>query len=234
MKKLVLSVSVLALAALFASCSKSSNSSPSTASVMFVNGSDGTTPVNSQANGASVSGASNIAFQGNSNYQNVTAGSSVNLAFILASSGLPLVSGSANLVAGGHYTAYAGGKITAPTFTYTSDDLTAPTSGNAKVRLVNLSSDSLSLTGTIATTSGSINFGSSSSPLVSGSLTTSAFTSVAAGSYKIVVEDPLHLASTVILNSQTFAAGKIYTVIYTGVGAGTGTSVYTATVISNN
>ena len=238
MKKLILSLSVLATVALFSACTKSNNNTLATASVMFVNGTAGTSgsPESAKANGTSISGASSIAFQGASGYQNVTAGTTVDISLVLASSGVPLGSDSILFTAGNSYSIFSGGEITSPTFVYTNDDLSAPASGDAKIRLVNLSPDSLSLTGTLTNTSAATTstFGSGIGR-ISTSTSVSAFTSVAAGTYKLVVADPSNFSLSVFSNSsQQINAGKIYTVIYTGTAVGSGTSAYTATVISNN
>jgi Domain of unknown function (DUF4397) len=237
MKKLILSFSVLATVALFSACTKSSDNGPvTTASVMFVNGSTGSTPENAEANGTAISGASNIAFLGSSGYQNITAGSSVSISLILASSNLTLGSSSISLTAGDNYSVFSGGAVNSPAFMYTNDDLSAPPTGQTKIRLINLSPDSLSLTGSLK----NINTGDTAT-LASGigrintSTSVSAFTSIAAGTYKLVVADPLnYLGTSAPLQSQIFNAGKIYTVIYTGIATGTGTSAYTLTVINNN
>jgi len=238
MKKTILSFSAIILITLFGACTKSDSNSPvTTASVMFVNGTTGSTPENAEANGTSVSGASNIAFQGSSGYQNITAGSSVNISLILANSNLTLGSSSISLTAGDSYSIFSGGAINSPAFVYTNDDLSAPASGQAKIRLINLSPDSLSLTGSLK----NINTGDTATLAsgigkitATGSTSISAFFPLAAGTYKLVVADPLnYLGSSASISTQTLNAGKIYTVIYTGTATGTGTSAYTLTVINN-
>jgi len=227
MKKLLLSVSILAATFFLNACSKSNNSSPSTnASVMYVNGSAGSTPVNVYVNSSSNASTTNLAFLSNTGYQNVTAGS-VNVTFTTVSSSLPLISGTASLTADSSYSVFAAGLSNSPTFFYTSDDLSTPASGYAKIRLVNLSSDALTLTANIGSTA----FASGIT-----SLSASSFATVSTGSYSIKAGDLSNINTVASTSSAiTLNSGKIYTVIYTGTSTvSTGPAIYTVTVIGNN
>ncbi len=223
MKNILLSLTALAIIG-FASCKKSDNTPSNSASAMFVNGCTGTTNVNATSGTTSVSGASNIAFMKSSGYQYVTAGTD-SIAFVLTSLGTPLKTGIAALTANTHYSVFVGGLVTAPSFVVTTDDLSATTSGNAKVRFVNLSNDSLSETADVGSTAFATAIGSQSA---------SSFSEVTAGSYTIKAGDPANISTVVSLGPTQLSAGKIYTVILTGTLTGTGTSGLTLTVIGNN
>ncbi len=228
MKKALLSFSVLALITVFAACKKNNPAPATTASVMFVHGcAAGSTPINvdAKANNTAVINGSNKAFLQNSGYQAITAGSAVPMSFSVT--GLSqLSSGTENLTVGGHYSAFAGGTILAPTFIFTSDDLTAPSSGNVKIRLVNLSTDTLHINADAQSTAFATGVNSGQ---------VSSFMEIAAGSYTIKAGDPANIGSVVILGTgaQQLVAGKIYTVMLTGTLTGLGTSGLTLTLITN-
>jgi len=215
------------LAVVFASCTKSNNSPSTNASVMFVHGcATGTTSVNlnGEANNATVTGASNLAFLTNSGYQVVPSGS-VNLSFFVTGLSV-LTSETEGLTANTFYTAFAGGSITSPTLVFTSDDLSAPTSGNAKVRFVNLSPDGVVTSCYVGSTKVDSNVASEScTPFFEVSANT-------AGTKIGMFETTL--TNSAIINSQVLSAGKIYTFMFTGTATGSGTSVLTLTAITNN
>ena len=225
MKKVLLSVSVLAVATFFGACKKSNNTPSNSASVMFVNGCAGNAGVNVSANNTSVSSASNLLYLKNTSYQSVTAGSSVNIAFISPSLGTTIISRTPTLTANQNYSVFLGGLDNASTFLCVSDDLTAPTSGNAKIRLVNLSSDNLS----VRAQAGNTVFASGIS-----SLSASAFSNipVTGSSTTISAGDSTNFYTIKDAMAQPLIAGKIYTVIYTGTAAGTGSLA--VSVINNN
>ncbi|MGN6569204.1 MAG: DUF4397 domain-containing protein [Flavipsychrobacter sp.] len=206
-----------------AACKKKDTTPSNSASVMFVNGTAGADNVDATSNGTKVQSASNLAFLKGSGYQSVTAGSQT-IAFQLTSLGTPLKTATANFTAGSHYSVFAGGIITSPTIVVTTDDLTAPPSGNAKIRFINLSNDSLSETANLGTTAFATGITTQSY---------SSFTNVAAGTYTIKAGDPANI-STVVSATQQVDAGKIYTVVLTGTLSGSGTSGLTLTVFQNN
>jgi len=155
MKKILVSFSIIAAIIAFSACKKTNKSTPSTnANVMFVHAcAAGATTINldGKANGSTVAGAANMAFLKGSGYQPIAAGSGVDLSFFVT--GLNILTHSAeSLTANTYYTAFAGGSITAPSFVFTTDDLSAPSSGNAKIRFVNLSPDNLTTSCYVGTT----------------------------------------------------------------------------------
>jgi hypothetical protein len=228
MKNAIVSFSAFALALLFSACSKKDSGPSNTASVMFVNGTAGTTGIYAKADNTALSGVSNLAFQASSGYQNLTAGTGVAINYYLTSLGTPLCNGTADLTAGIHYSVFAGGLITSPSFLVVTDDVSAPTSGNAKVRFVNLSSDNLNEAFSIGTQKIDSN--------VAFNTCTPYFQVSVASSVGILAADPLHLTASYIaqLSNQTFTSGKIYTILLTGTSTGTAASALSLTVISNN
>ncbi len=227
MKSICLTISILSIALAFSACNKDNTTAPNSANVMFVNACNGSANIDTKVNGTKLSAGSNLAYFASSGYQSVTAGTGVGIDFLVTALGTSLSNGTANFSAGSNYSVFAGGIITAPTFVVTSDDVSAPTSGNAKVRFINLSSDALNE---------SFYLGSSNQKLDS-NITMSAYTpyfEVAAGSAKVLVQDPLQPLNLAVINSQTFVAGKIYTIMLSGTASGSGAAVLTLTVINNN
>jgi Domain of unknown function (DUF4397) len=227
MKKILLSFSVLALVVAFGACKKSSSTPPNTSSVMFVHAcTAGSTPItlDARANNNTVSGASGLTFLKNSGYQQVTAGTAVNLAFNVTGLSL-LTSGTSNLTTNAHDTAFAGGSILAPSFVLASDDLTLPTSGKAKIRFVNLCADGLNTSCYFSTTKLDSNVGYK---------TVTPFVEVIAGTGKLSMIDQVVLSNSADVNAQVLTAGKIYTAYLTGSVTGVGSSILTLTVINNN
>ncbi|MBA3828415.1 MAG: DUF4397 domain-containing protein [Taibaiella sp.] len=226
MKKIITGLLSVAVIAGMASCSKSSNSTPSnSAQVMYVNGCTGSQNVDGTSGGTKVSGAATIAYQKNSSYQSVTAGSNVALGFLLSSTQTSLASAMLSLTNGNNYSVYAGGVVTAPYVVYATDVLTSPAAGNAKVRFVNLCSDSLSVTAN----AGSIAIAAN---ITRGSI--SDFKEIVAGSYSVKAGDPTNITTVADGGTQTFGQGKIYTVMYTGSKTGTTGAALAVTVIANN
>jgi Domain of unknown function (DUF4397) len=228
--KQVLAILITACAiAAFSSCSKSSSAPANSAKVMFFNGcASGATAisVNAKVNGALVNGASNIALDANSGYQYVTAGTADSFLFMI--SGLTnLTGGSASIVANASYTAFAGGFINAPTFLLVSDDLSAPTTGYAKVRFVNLSGDNMAESCYIGTGTAKLDSNLTLNQA-------SPFFQIPAVSGASVFMIPSNPTLEATLANQNFASGKIYTVVLTGTSSGSGSSVLTLTVLNNN
>ncbi|MES2701376.1 MAG: DUF4397 domain-containing protein [Bacteroidota bacterium] len=225
MKKVVCVLGVFAVVLGFAACKKKDGAPANAASVMFVNGAAGTSRIDVKHDNKNVDGAQGITFLKSSGYKYITAGSAVDLDMYLSDLGTPLVSQTPTLDAGKSYTVYAGGLITSPSFVLSLDDLAAPATSKAKVRLVNLSPDSMS----VSVSAGTTTFASGV-----GRYSVSGFEQLAAGQYDIKSVDPANISTAVILSGQTLSAGKIYTLILTGTQAGTGQSSLKLSVINNN
>jgi hypothetical protein len=195
---------------------------------MFVNGCTGAGLTQVTANNVSIPGASALGFLNYSPYQSVTEGSAVNIAWSINTSGLvtPLISQSVSLTASSYYSVYAGGIFTKPTFIFAADDMTAPASGFAKVRFVNLSGDTLNESCFIGTPSIATNVGYG---------TITGFYQVAAQTGATVLfQDPANPTKLATLANQTFGAGKIYTIMLTGISVGTGSTALGLKIINNN
>lgn len=228
MKNALLSLFVLTVVLAFTACKKNNPAPANTANVMFVNGCAGTNNVDVSVNNIKLTSASNLAFLKSSGYQSITSGAAVPIAFALTATGTPLVNATENLVANAYYSVFAGGLVsgTSTSLVFSLDDLTAPASGMAKVRFVNLSSDNLNLSCYI----GSPKIDSN----VSIGTVTQYFSIPTATGVNVLFQDPAAPTKLSQLSSQTFSAGKIYTIMLTGTYTGTLTSVLTLTVINNN
>ncbi|GAA4462483.1 hypothetical protein GCM10023093_09170 [Nemorincola caseinilytica] len=226
MKRILLSSLVLSLLVSLHACKKKDNTTNTSTSVMFVNGCAGTLPgIDAKADDRNVSGALNLTFPSNSGYRLIGAGTSVKLDYYLTNVGTPVASKTVTIETGKHYSAFAGGIVTSPTFVFTTDDLTAPGSNGAKIRFVNLSPDGLNVTA---------NAGNNVIDSAVTTMEVSPFREVIAGVYDLKAGDPSNLSTVVSLNTRTLAAGKIYTLMLTGTTSGTGVSALQLTLISNN
>lgn len=216
----------IAIALILSACSKNNSGPSNVANVMFVNGCVLATNIDIKVNNVQENGATSIPFLGNSGYQNVTAGSAIQIAYYLANPLTLLDTQTNTLIANTHYSVFAGNSLVSThSFLLTKDDLTLPTSSNAKIRFVNLSSDALNETASV---------GDSTFATGITSTNASAFYQMPAGSYVIKAGDPSNISTVVTTNTTILAAGKIYTVILTGNQTGSGTSALTLTVINNN
>ena len=221
----VLLIAVCSSSAILDGCRKSSAPVNST-SIMFVNGCFSASSVSVKANSVGVDGASGIVYLANSGYKYVTAGSGVNLTFFEGSSDVPLANRTENLAAASHYSAFLGGSESAPLYAFTTDDLTPPPPGNAKLRFVNLSPDDIDETATV-----------NDSIIVQGVAlnNVSSFCVLKAGKYALGGFDPRNGGTTIpTTDSLAFSAGKIYTVLLTGSATGTLTNGLLISVIKNN
>ena len=213
------------LCIIIASCSKSAAPLNST-NVMFVNGCLYTSSLSIKANSVGVDGASGIGFLASSGYVPVKAGSGVNLTFFMDNTGSPLANRAENISTTNHYTAFAGGDVSAPKYVFTTDDLTPPASGNAKLRFINLSPDNINETATL-------NDSVVAQDILSNSV--SSFTQLRAGKYTIGAFDPANSSLLIdATDSILFQGGKIYTVLLTGTARSTGANGLIFSVIKNN
>src|SRR5262249_51870794 len=114
-------------------CKKKSNAT-TYANVMFVNGCSGSANISAKANENIVNGGSGIIFPGYSVYGKVVANTSVTVNFYQVAGNKWLCSGTSNFSPNGNYTVYAGGLSTSPDVVITTDDVSAPKAGMAKVR----------------------------------------------------------------------------------------------------
>ncbi len=192
---------------------------------MFVNGCMTASSVSVKENSVAIAGASGIPFLNSSGYKYVTAGSEVNLTFFLDNTSTPLANRAVNLVAPQHYSVFIGGTVSYPIYLFTNDDLTPPTSGNVKLRFVNLSPDNINETATVNDT------------IVAPGIainTISSFCQVKAGACVIGVFDPFNNSTAFHTDTMILAGGKMYTVMLTGSATGALADTLSLSVIKNN
>ncbi len=213
---------LLLIVGCLSACTKSS-APLNSANVMFINGCLSASSVTVKANSVPVNGGSAIPFLGYSGYQSVTAGSGINLTFL--SSGVAFANRAVNITAPNHYSAFVGGDVANPVYVFTTDDLTPPSKGNAKLRFVNLSLDNISETMTANDSIITQGIGPDS---------VSAFFLLRAGKYALGMFDPANDSIGTTTDSLVFTSGKIYTVLLTGTQLGSGTTGLLLTTTKNN
>lgn len=229
MKKLLLSCFILSVVIAFTACKKKTSAPSNAARVMFVNGCAGAVAIDVAANSVNIAGATNVGFQKTSGYRTVTAGSGINIGASINAGGLitPLISSTVSMMANSNYSMFIGGIFTKPNIFITQDDMTTPTTGFSKIRFVNLSSDTLNENFYIGSVKIDSNVGYAS-------YTPFRQVPVSATPVTVLLQDPAHPTKIAQLNNQTFASGKIYTIILTGTSTGTASSALTLLVIPNN
>jgi hypothetical protein len=220
MKKIILPLLCLAI---FSCKTKDNNAEPAnTAGVMFVNGCAGSTNLNATANGTAV--ATNLSLGATSGYKFITAGTT-NLAFTVSGINSALVSGSQTLTVGNRYSVFAGGLLTDAHFVFSQDDLSAPASGNAKVRFVNLCPDNAHFT---------VNAGTQTLDSGIAAFTVTGFHNVTAGQMNLRVGDPTNISTVMDAGTKQMDAGKCYTLMLTGTTNGSGSGALKLTFLANN
>jgi len=198
------------------------------AKVIFTNACLNSTALAVKINDTTLSSITGLDFLANSGYKSITPGTSVKTSFVFSNTSAPLVTPvpTYNFVDGGNYSVFAIGQVTSPGMVEYSDDLAAPASGKSKVRIINLSLDSLSydfyVVGTGKLDSG-VTF-KSASP----------FREVTAADNNVIIQDPTDVSNQVTISPQHFVTGKIYTIVVTGSKNFTGVGALKATVITNN
>jgi len=230
MKRHVLAFCTLVCASLFfVSCSKD-DTAVGTANLMVVNlspnGSNIDVSVNNQAF------VSNLAYPNNSGYK-ATASGNANIIVTPTGSTTSFLNGTMTLDNNTSYSFYVVDSSHERKASFTRDDLTAPASGKAKVRLLHLSPNApnidVSFNGSAAT-----NFSNRGFNDFMTNASYHAFTEVDAAGATLQVK--LAGTSTVIatLPVVTLTAGKIYTFIIKGFAGGTGTQALGLEVITHN
>jgi len=189
------------------------------ARVMFVHGALDADSLRGRVNTTNIR---TIAFKTNSGYSSVDAANNATLDFVFPGSGSVFGATTQNLVANNSYSVFAGGSATMKITVATSDDLTAPPAGKAKVRLVHLGSGM----GNAVFYVGGMTIDSN---VAMGTVT--AFKEVNAGTVNVTVAA---LPAVDALNPFTISAGKIYTFIFTGTSTGSGNSAPDLISITNN
>lgn len=224
--------SLAGAAMLFTACSKSEDGPPPaspTARVMFVNATRSADTIRAHVNDTLVAGADAIVQLTNTSYYPVAPGTK-KLGFRFKDNS-PLSDTTMSLTGNSSYTAFSIGTLQSSGILVTTDDLTAPAAGNAKVRFINLSTDTSSYnayvgTGDTASLNGNTAFGG-----------VGPFKQFAAGTYKIIVERIKYTSGPPDVEEiPTFqlAQGKAYTVLLTGNTGLSGAAARKVWVIANN
>ncbi len=223
----VLSVIALSCVVALASCKKDDPApapAPSKAKVMFAHTTISADTLKLQINNTDVSGA-RLAFLGTTGYLSIDPGTSLKTNVLIANSNLPLKDTNITYTVNKHYSVFATGAVTKPDMVVTEDDLSAPAAGNAKVRFINLSPDDQNQSFFVGsnTIGAGVRFRQAT-----------AFSPVAAGSFRILAQDPTDPTNLVSKENVQFSAGKIYTVILTGIKGGANSAALNVTVVSND
>lgn len=198
---------------------------PSKANIMFVNACVGAESVNGKVRDTVAPSASNIAFLNNTGYVQVAPSANAKLSFSQSSTNLSLDSLNTTLEVNKSYSAFITGTINKPSALVLGDDLTGPSSGKAKIRLVHVSNDTLKLTASVDQQEIASNIAFEQA---------SGFVEVTpSANAKITVGDPNVFSQILVLDNQNIQAGKIYTVIKTGIQGGTNNANYKLSLITN-
>jgi hypothetical protein len=231
MKRHLLALSTLLCSAfLFVSCDKNDDDEVGTASLMVIN---------TSANGSNIDVAvnsnvfvSNLAYPNNSGYKVVSAGNA-NIIVTPTGTTTAILNGTMQLEKNSSYTFYVVDSSHERKAAFTKDDLTAPSSGKAKVRLLHLSPNGSNIDVSINGTSNA-SFNNRGFNDFSTNAAFHAFTEVDAAGTTLQVK--LTGTSTVIatLPAITLTAGKIYTFIIKGFVGGVGSQALGLEVITHN
>jgi hypothetical protein len=215
----------LALAAIvgFAACNKSDNPTPpppppATAKVMFSNTEINTQNVFVKLNDTLLSGADSLNYLDHSGYVTVSPGSGQIIKFISTTTGVLQESFTASFSADNYYTIFRTGLSSGEDFIIT-DELSAPAAGKFKIRFVNVCPDMLNLSFALDGSGGSVDVDSNVTYKEA-----TPFYQFTAGAYDVKGGDPTSLATAESLDGQNFQAGKIYTILYSGIGSVSGSS----------
>lgn len=232
MKKmfLLLAASIVTMAACKKSDSNGNTPEINAAKVMFVhtvlNASD---TVHIKANDELIAGVSGLTYGTKTNYVNVEPGQ-VELSFEFANTGIELMKTTADLTDKQHYSVFLTGSPGNTRLSMVSDDLSAPATGNAKVRFVNLTGTGSSSEMKLTTYVGNQTI---SQDLSMGDV--SDFHEVKAGTYDISFADITQAPPfTHEISDEVLSAGKIYTFVIYGLKDGSGAVAIKTMVIKNN
>ncbi len=223
MQALLIGVSV---AVFFMQSCKKSFTATLPANVIIVDGCTGATSVIARVNGTLVPNADGLGFFDYTGYKPVTANTNSNVSFYQYAGNL-LCTTTSNFSAGSYYTVFAAGNTKTPAIVITTDDLSAPKKGYAKVRFINLSGDNYNEDFYIG--------GKKLDSNIVYSQCTS-FVQVLPDSVNVLVQDPAYRSAPYIaqLTKKVFDTGRIYTIMLTGTYTGKNTTVLRLTVINNN
>ena len=204
------------------SCNKS-NSSSTSARILFANGCVGAASTSLTVNGANLANATAIAYLGNSGYQQVASGSAAINAMLTGVG--TLGSFTDTLFANKSYSVFECGTVLAPKLVLMLDLLPTSPGNYAYARLVNVSSDSTATSMTAAVGNTVVGSGVEEGG-------SSLFTQIAPGAYNLTAFNPNEPGDVATLSSVQLNAGQIYTLMYSG--NSNQTVGFKLTVINNN
>lgn len=230
MKRYMLALSTVLCTSFFlVSCNKDDDAI-GTANLMVVNASPNGTNIDVAVNNTVF--VSNLAYPNNTGYKAVAA-SNANIVVTPTGGTTAILNGTMLLEKNTSYTFYVVDSSHERKASFTKDDLTAPSSGKAKVRLLHLSPNSPNIDVSInGTSNASFNNRGFNDFMVNAMY--HSFTEIDAGAVNLQVK--LAGTSTVVatLPAVTVTAGKIYTFIIKGFTGGTGTQALGLEVITHN
>jgi hypothetical protein len=228
MKKTLLAfIAIVGSLLLTASCKKDSAAE---AHLMIVNASPNAPAIDGAVNGSVI--ATGIAYPNNSGYKTTSTGN-FNIRITQTGTSTVFIDGTLTAEAGAYYSLYMVDSLHKRKATVIRDDLSAPSSGKSKIRLLHFSPDAPAVD-VFVNGAASTNFSNRGFNDVQSNATFAGFTEVNAGNIDLQIR--LAGTSTVLatIPTITLTAGKIYTVIIKGFAAGTTTQALGAAVISHN
>lgn len=222
----------------FAACKKNdSNPAPGTgptAKVMFMHGVITSDSIKVKVNDTLQSSVPSLYFKKVTPYTNLRAGSNVKLTFFNpANPGLDSFAIFQGITTNKNYSVFlAGGNAASKSVVFVEDDLSAPTSGMAKIRFVNLSPDpGFDNLTAVLTNTATTNVLALDSNISFKEVTP--FFQVPAATYSVKIGKPSIFTFKEQANQQLLS-GKIYTYVLTGIQAvGTNELVLNPPVMNN-
>jgi hypothetical protein len=211
LKKQTLAVALLSTLAITTACGddKDPVAPTPTAQLRVVHASADAPNVDVLVDGAAA--LTNVAFKGVSNYLSVPAGAR-NLKVRAAGTSTVVIDQSATLTAGRSYTVLATGPVASIAPLVLEDDLTSPTAGNVKVRLVHASPSAGNVDIYVTAPDASI---ADATPTLSNVAfrAASPYLEVPAGTYRVRVTPAGSKTVAIDVNDVALAAGQIRTAV---------------------
>jgi hypothetical protein len=230
MKKLLALSTILCTTLFFVSCKK--DDVTANANLMIVNASPNGSNVDASVNGSVV--ASNLAYPNHTDYKTVASGTN-NITITQSGSSTQVINGSTNFDAGSYYSFYVVDSSNKRKPLILKDDLSAPSAGKAKIRILHLSPNTpaidISITGS---GSAAINSTNRSFNDVQTNTAFAAFQEVDAAGLTLTVKAAGSSTTLVSVPIPALTAGKIYTIIIKGFTTGTATQALGVEVIQHN
>jgi hypothetical protein len=229
-KKLLYFCTAICSVVLLASCSK--DETEANASIMFVNASPNGASLDAAVGGSVV--ASGIAYPNNSGYKTVATGTQ-NIRVTQSTGGAEVLNGSFNIESGAYYSFYVIDSSHERKAAVIRDDLSAPSAGKAKIRVLHFAPDApavnISITGSGTS---AINMNNRSFNDVSTTASHASFIEVDAAGLTVQANSVATTTNVFTLPVPALTAGKIYTIIIRGFPTGTGSQGLGLQVIQHN